>query len=523
MKRLIYISSFFLFAFLSITPGLYAQFEAGLETAHEAIQFSQFETQGSTRIQSIGGAQTALGGDISNAAGNPAGLGFFNKSEFTFTPTISFNNSKSKFLQSNTNDVFGNLNINNFGFVFSKAKDPIVPGKWRGGSFSVSYNTTNNFNTRLKYSGRNDNNSITDYFAEQAYDRVIHYEDLQNEVNKAGDYLSWEALAFGTYLIDVVDADSLSDVYYTFIENESVNQSEVITTSGSKSQWNFGYGGNYNDKIYFGASLGLASFRHKVESNYKETVLTQNDQYDDINNFTIDHTVATRGSGINLTAGVLYRINDYIRLGASVQTPTYFYSVKTQDDADAFVVFNDFEYNNTTILEEEAGKLETVVNNYKFTTPWKLSGGIAYFFNKNGFISADLDWISYDRTSVSPSDQELVFNEVNTEIRNSYKSSLNFRVGGEYRVSIFRLRAGYGNYGSPVKGEAKSNINPKPTHYASAGLGMRFEKLYLDFGVVQTLAREFNYYPYLLGDFSEPVANVTSSRTKAMFTLGFFF
>jgi hypothetical protein len=42
-------------------------------------------------------------------------------------------------------------------------------------------------------------------------------------------------------------------------------------------------------------------------------------------------------------------------------------------------------------------------------------------------------------------------------------------------------------------------------------------------GVVQTLPRKFNYYPYLLSDYSEPKAEVTTSRTKVMFTLGFHF
>lgn len=55
----------------------------------DAYRFSNTNYgMGSTaRMQAIGGAQIALGGDISSAVSNPAGLGFFNKSVFVVTPS----------------------------------------------------------------------------------------------------------------------------------------------------------------------------------------------------------------------------------------------------------------------------------------------------------------------------------------------------------------------------------------------------------------------------------------------------
>jgi len=47
----------------------------------DALRFSQSFPAGSARIMAIGGTQWSLGGDVSNIAGNPAGLGFFRKSE----------------------------------------------------------------------------------------------------------------------------------------------------------------------------------------------------------------------------------------------------------------------------------------------------------------------------------------------------------------------------------------------------------------------------------------------------------
>jgi hypothetical protein len=54
-----------------------------------ALLFSRTKPGGSARMQALGGAQVALGGDYSSALSNPAGLGFYNRSEFTFSPAIN--------------------------------------------------------------------------------------------------------------------------------------------------------------------------------------------------------------------------------------------------------------------------------------------------------------------------------------------------------------------------------------------------------------------------------------------------
>ena len=53
--------------------------------AEDALRFSQFGSTGSARISALGGSGNALGGDISNIHNNPAGLGFYQNSEFSFT------------------------------------------------------------------------------------------------------------------------------------------------------------------------------------------------------------------------------------------------------------------------------------------------------------------------------------------------------------------------------------------------------------------------------------------------------
>ena len=57
----------------------------------DALRFSQFNYGGTARFMSMGGAFGALGGDFSSLAINPAGIGIYRRSEFSFTPMVTYN------------------------------------------------------------------------------------------------------------------------------------------------------------------------------------------------------------------------------------------------------------------------------------------------------------------------------------------------------------------------------------------------------------------------------------------------
>ncbi|HEU5290319.1 MAG TPA: long-chain fatty acid transporter, partial [Cyclobacteriaceae bacterium] len=67
-----------------------------------ALLFSRTKPGGSARIQAMGGAQIALGGDFSSALSNPAGLGMYNRSEITFSPGLNFYNTDAEHLGTNS-------------------------------------------------------------------------------------------------------------------------------------------------------------------------------------------------------------------------------------------------------------------------------------------------------------------------------------------------------------------------------------------------------------------------------------
>ena len=60
------------------------------QNVEDVVRFSRQSNPGTARSAAMGGAFTALGGDISAITNNPAGIGVFRKSEVSFTPLLNF-------------------------------------------------------------------------------------------------------------------------------------------------------------------------------------------------------------------------------------------------------------------------------------------------------------------------------------------------------------------------------------------------------------------------------------------------
>ena len=122
----------------------------------EALLLSRIRAGGSARVQSMGGVQNSLGGDISSAYYNPAGLGMYNRSDFSITPGYLIGGYTSTFLGNNSTENKSNLILPNIGIAFT-SKKPGDNGPVSG-TFAVSYNRVNDFNSSFSYSGTNPDN-----------------------------------------------------------------------------------------------------------------------------------------------------------------------------------------------------------------------------------------------------------------------------------------------------------------------------------------------------------------------------
>ena len=485
-----------------------AQVEAGaFGYYNDALRFSQTQNFGTARFIGIGGAGTALGGEVSAIAVNPAGLGLFNRSQLVITPTLSFNKSESSYFQNTVNEELTKLDLTNFGAVINFNKGDLNAGKWKSGSLGITYNRTNDFRQDISYRNQNNNNSIIDAMLEQANGL------LPSELGGLA------LTGFDHYLINPMPFDET--IYDSFVLGFP-EQQESIRRRGTTDEIKISYGTNYDDKIYLGGGVGLVSTDYTLSRIYNETFVGE-----PLSRFTIDERLDVSGSGVNVNLGIILKPTDFVRIGASYTSPTW-YNFNEESDAIYQSEYNNYDVadwvdddGNRLILEDTVlGILRTetpiYVSEYNLRTPMKFNAGVTFIFKKHGFISADVEFVDYSNAHISTTD--FLEEADNRTIDNLYQSVTNIKIGGEYRYDLFRFRAGYASSGDPFNSEALDGSRT----VISAGAGLNFGRYFIDFAYSNTSYNE-SIVPYTVSGENSPMATVKHDLNQATLSFGINF
>jgi hypothetical protein len=477
---------------------------------NDALRFSQTQALGTARMQAIGGAQIALGGDPTAALVNPAGLGFYTQSSFTFSPSFGLNDANAIAFGETTNDYRGNLNVSNIGMVFNKSSGDIVQNKFKGGSFAITLNRINDFNSNFTYEGFNDDNSVIDFFIQSA--SGIN----SNDIDGRGPL----SLAYYNYLINPIP-DSGGN-YDSFVLGFPKVR-ETVETRGAQYQWNFSYGGNYADKLYFGGGLGISTVRYSSKKTYLENsfeyYIEDEDRWvadDAINNILLEEKLAVNGVGVNATIGLIYRINDIARVGLTYTSPSL-YALNDESSSTLTTDYNNFYFQQEdTVLNVLISESDIVLSSFTLQSPARLGLGGSVFIGKYGFLSADVEFLNYASAVIRSRD--FTASADNETINNLYRNTVNLRVGGEFRIEEFRLRAGYNYTSNPyATGTSRDAITA-----ISGGIGYRVREYFVDLAIVNRSSNQF-YSPYSLSSGTQPVVDVANRRNSAIITVGFNF
>lgn len=477
----------------------------------DALRYSRLGVAGTARIQGMGGAQTALGADISSMTANPAGLGMFRRSEFSISPGLQLNSTTTRINGFSLSEDKNMVTIPQAGLVLSNRKGDEDASDWRGLNLGISFSRLNNFNQQLYYRNTTGETTptIVEYFADQANAKGRTLQDLNDEFTNG--FTSLEGLAFGTYLIDVAEDPNGNEFVTPLTRYGSIDQEEEIRRSGSQSQFDIGVGTSFRDKLYLGASLGVVTSTFTQESIFREN------EFSDSTSFTgleLRDEFTSRGAGINLRIGAIFRPVDAIRIGASIQTPTAF---SFTDDYQRSL-YTSYDDGPTESAAEMPGQFS-----YRLTTPFRANGGVAVFLNKYGFITADIEYVDYSSTRFGEQKDEFgnsgnYFSDVNSTISNTYKSAINYSFGAEGRYNVFRVRAGYAVSGDPYRNAA---FDGKIKSY-SLGAGIRLQNYYLDAAYVSSQGNS-RYSPYTFATGEEPVVDIDQKQNTVMVTLGYNF
>ncbi|MBN3519975.1 outer membrane protein transport protein [Algoriphagus lutimaris] len=477
----------------------------------DAYRFSHVKPAGSSRVMAIGGTQWSLGGDVSNIAGNPAGLGFFRTSEASISLGYSDWKVNTNYLDQQKSYNTTNFNLPNLSYVMANPKEGLGRGAFKGGAFGISIQRIANFNTEYGFfSDQLGNTSIIDFYLQDA--NGIRESQIES--------YGLTGLAYSTYQINPIffdeDGNVINDpsTYDSFVTGFPF-QDENIRQEGSSNQITFSYGANFNHKVFVGGSLGIRNL------NFSSTK-TYNEEFPDgpLINSSLTERLYINGSGINLNLGLIYKPIDYLNLGFTFQTPTW-YALNEEYEASMYANYDNYEYEPEDIVLGEVDALsDYILGSYNLNTPLKIGAGATFFLGKNGFISGDVDFVDYSNSTIKSRD----FDEGpdNQVIRTRYTSTLNYRLGAEVRLDVLRLRGGYAYYGDPIS----NSDYDRSTNQISGGIGAKFNKFTIDMALISQKANGlYSSYQVLDGQNNNigPVTELENRIFTGMLTLGFSF
>ena len=229
----------------------------------DAIRYSWLTPNGTARSTAIGGALTALGGDLQSMFVNPAGLGQFKTSELVLTPGFNFSNNKANYLGGSDKDAKSGMSFGTSGFVFGSPR-------WQ---FGLGISRTANFNSNIAYNGVNNQSSYSEKYLEELINNNV------TDPNQAAqNYPYGSSLAINTFLVEPdLDASGNATGYYSLATpSTGLKQEQVINTSGGMTSFGFSASRNFSDKFFVGGSFTLDYITYRRDQTFRESDNTSN-------------------------------------------------------------------------------------------------------------------------------------------------------------------------------------------------------------------------------------------------------
>lgn len=485
MKRFLFIAILFMPASI-----LHAQY------AEDALRYSQVYWQGTARSMATGSAFSSLGADFLTLSTNPGGIGVYRSKYFSVTPEVFSQRVNSIYNGTATNASKTTFDLSNFGYVIAKKTGNGASG-WKYWQIGFGMNRLNNYNGNVLMQGKNTLNSKLDVYKEELNTNRVDYSLLEDP---NGQYAFDLSPAWYVYLLDTVPG--YHDQYYTPVPYGGVLQTQKILTSGSNNEFLVSGGANFDDILYVGATLGLPTIRYTRSSVFSEVDIA--DTIPDFDAWSYSEDLTTRGWGINLKIGAIFRPIDWIRIGVAFHTPTLYFSMKDK--------WSTTTYASLGPSFEESASSPAGEYKYKLTTPMRLIGSLAFVVKEIGFITGEYEYVNYTQARLNS--KNYPFATENANVKAYYKPVSVIRAGTEWRISKISLRAGYALYGSPYA----DNLNDGKRQYITGGIGYRNKKIEFDFAYSRAVQNE-DYYFYSTENI--PTNPVNNSLLNQQFVLTF--
>lgn len=462
------------FIILGIAAAYFANAQDISTLRNTADIYSNSATLGSAKYNAMAGSMGALGGDFSVMNTNPAGIGVSITSEISGTLAIQNSKNVTSLAGTSLDYKVKNTDLANIGGIMAFQLDG--SSSWKFVNIGVNYS----------------NQSIEDY-SETPGNNNVNF-DIYDGTNALLDNVAFAGHAYNRY--------------------------------GDVSKMSVAVGGNYDHRIYVGAGLNF----HTAAIDQYDSAAFNSSADNSTSVYDKQYTPFSESStGFSASVGVIGKINPQFRLGASIETPTWWSIAR---------VYN--EYENPTD--------GTYTEDRNLSSPMKATLSAAYVPNKNFSINVD-----YSLGLTKP--KYKVYGNAETELNNFFsdhsKNLSEVKIGAEYRIDAFRLRGGYGFASSPFDSMSISAFadNGTATNTSfddlivgkrstiGAGIGYDFKSFYID-AAYQNLNSEYKspllrgsatsntgYFSdnYIVESDASVVSNVKNTRDNFFITLGWKF
>jgi len=523
-------------------------FGTSAQSAMDALQISQPDFKGTARFMGMGGAFTALGGDLSTLTQNPAGIGIYRHSEIGATLDINMQSTKTSSPLTSISHDQTKAFCNNFGYVGVAE----LGGVMNYFQWGVTYGRKASFDRVYEGYTQPTNSSLSNYIASFTDGTPSQDLDFTSSFNPyfdgSADWLS--ILAYTSYMIN--QRPGYLDRYDGLYQNGTKGDASLfVREKGFIDEYSFNFGGNFSDMIYWGLGIGVTDLSYTRIAEYSESMenayiynLRAQDTGGDAGYYLSNWKKIT-GTGWNLKFGLIFKPVNEFRIGAAIHSPTW-YNIDEQ-----YAGAVDYSYFNPNVAQGEnnplAGYEESDVADFswRLRQPWRFMVGASAVIGSKFIISADYEYDAYpDMSMKNPYYsgygyvEDYVNNDpINQDIKDYTQAQNIIRVGAEYRITPrLSVRAGYNTSLSNIKKELRNNYAEVVTagtdpsfsldgdiSNISVGLGYRFGAWYIDGTYMHTSRksslRAFTDFDGILA----PDFEIKDSNNSLVFSLGFKF
>lgn len=431
--------------------------------------FNSTDLHGTSRYVSMGGAFTALGNDMSALHINPASGGVYRNDNFSFSLGFQNRSSETSFLGSDQQFNDFNFMLENIGLV--KKIGP--KGKH---FFSLSYQKQADFGNFYSATGVNEYNftngletgvTLGEYWLDAAnpnyrFDPTsLGY--TSTELAQSG-FLE-EASSLGTVLL--TDTNGYATIY-DYWPDDASDINYKVEESGGRNEFALNLGGNFEDKFYYGIGIGFTFLNYRRNAQLTEYAYADS-------SYVVESIVNYRnevdGSGINLKLGFIYRPVQAIRIGASLETPTWWYRVdEIQSVSVDALAFDNTYYEGTEYLIDDI--------QYSVKSPMIARAGAAIVMGKHIILSADYEYTNNQNLTLSERDG-YDYSSFEADWQTASQSSHALKGGVELRLSALYLRGGYQYRTSFFKEQFEYQSD---RHVMAFGIGYKSGSVGIDLG-----------------------------------------